>query len=134
MSAPLALDEFDHRLLELLQRDADATLSALGEAVGLSASAVQRRIKRYRESGLMRQVALGRTSGLSGGLQLRAEDLDQRWLLPATGAEASDAVLEAEASVLLLFLWRRTDLDDPRIRFSGPRATHDELQEARLAP
>ena len=33
-TTPLALDEFDHRLLELLQRDADATLSALGEAVG----------------------------------------------------------------------------------------------------
>jgi Lrp/AsnC family transcriptional regulator, leucine-responsive regulatory protein len=57
-TTPLALDEFDHRLLDLLQRDADATLSALGEAVGLSASAVQRRIKRYRESGLMRQVAV----------------------------------------------------------------------------
>ena len=57
-TTPLALDEFDHRLLDLLQRDADATLSALGDAVGLSASAVQRRIKRYRESGLMRQVAV----------------------------------------------------------------------------
>ena len=56
-TTPLALDEFDHRLLELLQRDADATLSALGDEVGLSASAVQRRIKRYRESGLMPQVA-----------------------------------------------------------------------------
>ena len=58
MTAPLTLDEFDHRLLELLQRDADLTLTALGDAVGLSASAVQRRIKRYRESGLMRQVAV----------------------------------------------------------------------------
>jgi DNA-binding Lrp family transcriptional regulator len=57
-AAPLSLDEFDHRLLELLQRDAGATLTALGEAVGLSASAVQRRIKRYRESGLMREVAV----------------------------------------------------------------------------
>ena len=57
-ATPLALDEFDHRLLDLLQRDADATLSALGDAVGLSASAVQRRIKRYRESGLMKQVAV----------------------------------------------------------------------------
>ena len=57
-TTPIALDEFDHRLLELLQQDADATLSALGEEVGLSASAVQRRIKRYRESGLMRQVAV----------------------------------------------------------------------------
>ena len=57
-NTPVALDEFDHRLLELLQRDAGQTLTALGEAVGLSASAVQRRIKRYRESGLMRQVAV----------------------------------------------------------------------------
>ena len=57
MSTPITLDEFDHRLLELLQQDAGATLSALGEEVGLSASAVQRRIKRYRETGVMRQVA-----------------------------------------------------------------------------
>ncbi|GAB2510262.1 Lrp/AsnC family transcriptional regulator [Lysobacter humi (ex Lee et al. 2017)] len=52
------LDDFDHRLLDLLQRDADVTLAALGEKVGLSASAVQRRIRRYREAGLMRQVAV----------------------------------------------------------------------------
>jgi DNA-binding Lrp family transcriptional regulator len=55
---PLALDEFDHRLLELLQRDAAQTLTALGERVGLSPSAVQRRIKRYRASGLLRQVGV----------------------------------------------------------------------------
>jgi DNA-binding Lrp family transcriptional regulator len=52
------LDEFDHRLLELLQRDASVTLTALGEAVGLSASAVQRRLTRYRKSGLLRQIAV----------------------------------------------------------------------------
>ena len=56
--AHLALDEFDHRLLELLQRDSSATLSALGERIGLSASAVQRRIGRYRRSGLLREVAV----------------------------------------------------------------------------
>lgn len=55
---PLQLDDFDHRLLELLQRDADTTLALLGDAVGLSASAVQRRIKRYRESGLLHQIAV----------------------------------------------------------------------------
>ena len=54
----VVLDEFDHRLLELLQRDASATLTALGEAVGLSASAVQRRLTRYRKSGLLRQIAV----------------------------------------------------------------------------
>lgn len=58
MAQPPTLDEFDHRLLDLLQRDADTTLTALGEAVGLSASAVQRRITRYRKSGLLRQVGV----------------------------------------------------------------------------
>lgn len=56
--SPLALDEFDHRLLTLLQRDAATTLTTLGEAVGLSASAVQRRLTRYRKAGLLRQVAV----------------------------------------------------------------------------
>lgn len=55
---PLILDEFDHRLLDLLQSDAQRTLTALGEAVGLSPSAVQRRLVRYRRSGLLRQVAV----------------------------------------------------------------------------
>jgi DNA-binding Lrp family transcriptional regulator len=55
---PVALDEFDHQLLALLQRDASATLTVLGEAIGLSPSAVQRRITRYRKQGLLRQVAV----------------------------------------------------------------------------
>lgn len=55
---PLALDDFDHHLLDLLQRDALQTLTALGDAVGLSPSAVQRRIMRYRRSGLLQHVAV----------------------------------------------------------------------------
>jgi len=58
MSPPAALDDFDHRLLDLLQRDARQTLAELGEKVGLSASAVQRRIKRYRAQRLLREVAV----------------------------------------------------------------------------
>jgi Lrp/AsnC family transcriptional regulator, leucine-responsive regulatory protein len=57
--AALALDALDHKLLACLQEDAGRTLAALGEAVGLSPSAVQRRINRYRGAGLItRQVAL----------------------------------------------------------------------------
>jgi Lrp/AsnC family transcriptional regulator, leucine-responsive regulatory protein len=55
---PPPLDAFDHRLLALLQRDSAVTLTALGDAVGLSPSAVQRRIARYRRHGLLRQVAV----------------------------------------------------------------------------
>jgi DNA-binding Lrp family transcriptional regulator len=60
------LDDFDHRLLALLQRDADLTLDALGEAVGLSPSAVQRRLTRYRKSGLLRTVAMLDPKALPG--------------------------------------------------------------------
>ncbi|RZQ62973.1 Lrp/AsnC family transcriptional regulator [Amycolatopsis suaedae] len=55
----LPLDELDRRLLRLLQDDSGRTLHDLGERVGLSASAVQRRITRYRADGLLvRQIAV----------------------------------------------------------------------------
>ncbi|TDD53295.1 Lrp/AsnC family transcriptional regulator [Kribbella antibiotica] len=55
----MTFDEIDHRLLDTLQRDASRTLQALGEDVGLSASAVQRRINRYRSAGVLaRHVAV----------------------------------------------------------------------------
>lgn len=47
------LDDFDHRLLEIVQRDACLTSEELGERVGLSASAVQRRLQRLRSSGVI---------------------------------------------------------------------------------
>lgn len=53
------LDDIDVRLLDLLQHDAGRTLHDLGEEVGLSPSAVQRRIARYRKDGIVaRQVAV----------------------------------------------------------------------------
>ncbi|MFC4001117.1 Lrp/AsnC family transcriptional regulator [Prauserella oleivorans] len=51
--AALTLDDLDHHLLDLLQRDASRTLRDLGEEVGLSPSAVLRRVRRYRTSGLL---------------------------------------------------------------------------------
>jgi DNA-binding Lrp family transcriptional regulator len=56
---PVALDELDHRLLACLQQDAGQTLNQLGDTVGLSPSAVQRRMTRYRRMGLIsRQIAV----------------------------------------------------------------------------
>ena len=53
------LDEHDRRLLALLQRDTAVTAETLGSKIGLSASSVQRRIKRLRESGaISREVAI----------------------------------------------------------------------------
>ncbi|MBQ1497991.1 MAG: Lrp/AsnC family transcriptional regulator [Sphingomonas sp.] len=47
------LDPFDRRLLALVQRDAAQTAEALAGQVGLSASAVQRRLKRLRATGVI---------------------------------------------------------------------------------
>lgn len=53
----VTMDEIDRHLLTLLQRDSTRTLHDLGDEVGLSPSAVQRRITRYRKEGLIaRQV------------------------------------------------------------------------------
>ena len=55
----ISLDEHDRRLLTRLQRDATSTAELLGSTVGLSASSVQRRIKRLRATGVIeREVAI----------------------------------------------------------------------------
>jgi Lrp/AsnC family leucine-responsive transcriptional regulator len=53
------LDDLDRKLLDQLQNDAARPLYELGDLVGLSASAVQRRLSRYRASGMItKQIAV----------------------------------------------------------------------------
>jgi Lrp/AsnC family transcriptional regulator, leucine-responsive regulatory protein len=53
-SAPvIALDDFDRAILSRYQHDTRLTAQSIGEQVGLSAAAVQRRIKRMREEGVI---------------------------------------------------------------------------------
>lgn len=47
------LDQFDFAILKVLQQDNMTPQREIGEMVGLSAAAVQRRIKRMRESGVI---------------------------------------------------------------------------------
>ena len=55
----LVLDAIDRKLLQLLQQNAALPLHEIGDRVGLSPSAVQRRLARYKSSGLItRQVAV----------------------------------------------------------------------------
>ncbi|EJT06610.1 AsnC family transcriptional regulator [Rhizobium sp. CCGE 510] len=51
MKSPL--DAFDHKILAILQRDNTTPQRTIGEAVGLSAPAVQRRIKRMEGDGVI---------------------------------------------------------------------------------
>jgi Lrp/AsnC family transcriptional regulator, leucine-responsive regulatory protein len=55
----MELDKLDRRLLAILQKDARRPAELMGADVGLSASAVQRRIVRMREEGVITaEVAL----------------------------------------------------------------------------
>jgi Lrp/AsnC family leucine-responsive transcriptional regulator len=52
------LDQLDVKILELYQGDTQLPAHRIGKAVGLSAAAVQRRLKQLRESGVIaREVA-----------------------------------------------------------------------------
>lgn len=50
------VDDIDRELLTLLQQDATRSYAALGEAVGLSAGAVHERVRKLRESGVIRRT------------------------------------------------------------------------------
>lgn len=74
------LDRFDRQLLALVQQDAALTAEQLAEHVSLSPSAIQRRLKRLREQGvIVRQVAVldaaqvGRPTTFIAGLQVESE-------------------------------------------------------------
>ena len=65
------LDDFDLKLLELLQADAQRPVPALADAIGLSAPACYRRIRRLRETGaIAREVALVRPRTLGWPLSM----------------------------------------------------------------
>jgi Lrp/AsnC family transcriptional regulator, leucine-responsive regulatory protein len=50
---PVRIDEVDRKILDHLERDGRATLADVGAAVGLSASAVKRRVDRLQETGVI---------------------------------------------------------------------------------
>jgi Lrp/AsnC family leucine-responsive transcriptional regulator len=69
MNSPDAFDRLDRALLTRLQANGRETCEAMGEQVGLSPSAVLRRIKRLEEAGVIdRYVALVRPEAVGLGL------------------------------------------------------------------
>ena len=76
-------DKLDRAILRRLQADGRETYDAIGAAVGLSASAVLRRVRRLEEAGVIdRYVALVRPEavglGLTAYLNVRLEKLTER--------------------------------------------------------
>ena len=64
----IELDVLDRKLLDLLQIAADVPAETIGSRVGLSASAVQRRIKRLRSVGAITAVVAQVDAHRVGGL------------------------------------------------------------------
>lgn len=52
------VDDVDRKLLNLLQEDAAQAYAALGKAVGLSAGAAHERVRKLRESGVIRRTTV----------------------------------------------------------------------------
>lgn len=66
-----ALDKLDKSILRSLQADGRATYDQIADAVGLSASAVLRRVKRLEEAGVIdRYVALVKPEAVGLGLSV----------------------------------------------------------------
>ncbi|MEU9194583.1 Lrp/AsnC family transcriptional regulator [Streptomyces hundungensis] len=52
------MDDVDRKLLNLLQEDATQAYAVLGKAVGLSAGAAHERVRKLRESGVIRRTTV----------------------------------------------------------------------------
>ena len=53
----MELDQFDRQLLNILQEDSGQTAEELAKQVPLSASAIQRRLRRLRDEGVITRYA-----------------------------------------------------------------------------
>lgn len=132
-----ALDRFDRKLLALVQRDAALTSEVLADRVGLSPSAVQRRLKRLREDGVITALVatvdpdkVGRPALFVVGLEIERErpELLQRlraWLAHEDAVQEVFYVTGAWDFVLIVTardveaydaLMSRLMADNPNIR------------------
>jgi uncharacterized protein (TIGR03083 family) len=110
--------------------------SALGLDVGYPDSLAVDGIAEVVGMFFPRQVRLRRAAPLLRSLAIRAEG--GRWVLAGdgtgTGAETPDAEVSGRADVLVLLLWGRIGLDDPRIQLTGDRAAALTVLSAGIVP
>ena len=85
-----------------------------------------------------RQVRLNRIPPLLGSLALRADGPNRAWVLAGDGVDPPDGPADAEvsgpATALILLIWGRMSLDDPRLRLTGDRAAAAAILSAGIVP
>lgn len=133
----IALDRLDLRILERYQLDTQVPARTIGESVGLSTAAVQRRLKRMRAGGVIErevaqiaQAAVGMPLTIVVSVDLereQAKDLDRFRRKMAACPEVQQCYyVTGEADFILIVLapdmqayeafTRRTLLDDANVR------------------
>lgn len=131
------LDPFDRKLLTLVQKDADQTADQLADQVGLSASAVSRRLKRLKAAGvitatvaLVDPARVGRPTFFIAGLEIERERPEmlsrlRQWLAGEDQVQevfyvtgGSDFILVVAASDVEAYdaLMGRLMADNPNVR------------------
>ncbi|WP_261309962.1 MULTISPECIES: Lrp/AsnC family transcriptional regulator [Burkholderia cepacia complex] len=78
-----ALDSFDRKILNIVQRDCTATADTIAERIGLSTSAVQKRLKRMRtekiissEIAVVDRAAVGRPMTFIAAIEIERENYE----------------------------------------------------------
>lgn len=92
------MDEFDAKILAIVQRDCTCKAEAIAHQIGLSASAVQRRLRALRAAGVIRAEvalveakALGQAMTFIAGMEIERENYDALERL-RTWAAADDQI------------------------------------------
>lgn len=107
---------------------------AIGRPGGFPTGVASAGITEVVEDFFPRQIALLRSTGLSAAVALHATDSDEGWILGRDRGADPVAVVKGPAAVLFLLLWRRTNVDDHRVEYSGPAELAREIRATRFAP
>jgi uncharacterized protein (TIGR03083 family) len=111
--------------------------AAVGRDVGYPSSLAADGVDEVATMFFPRQVRLQRIPPLPKSLAVRVEGLDRR-VLAGDGTDPSvgraDAEVSGPAEVLVLLLWGRLALDDPRIQVTGDRAAAALVLSAGIVP
>jgi Lrp/AsnC family transcriptional regulator, leucine-responsive regulatory protein len=152
---PQELDDTDLQILDLIQSDARRPADAIGQLVNLSASAVQRRISRLRDDGvivgeiaLLEPKAVGRPLVMIVDVELERERPNlladfKRWLLREPAIQqawyvtgGSDYVLVVTAVDVDSYdsLMQKLVTDNPNVRKFGTRVALKTLKRGFVIP
>lgn len=128
---PDPLDHFDRQILDIVQRENQLKAETIAQQVGLSASAVQRRLKRLRTQGVIRaevavldRQALGPCVTLIAGIEIDRDNY------PALAAFRAWAARE-DAIQQVYYVTGTTDL--VAVVMARDMAAYDALCERMMA-